>query len=219
MTLGKLISSPRTGFIFDLDDTLFDEADFLISSFTAIASELARLYPGIVDPDRVRDILTGAHGNPFDVLRAWLPDEVTQDQIWMRDIYRTHIPSISLLPGARQVLDTLKGYGAPVGIITDGRTVTQTNKIKALGLDSIIPPAHILISEATGADKSTPVPFELMEHVIPGMDRYVYFGDNPAKDIIAPRSRGWLTVQVIDRGRNIHPQPAIPAPDLRVSFG
>ncbi len=35
---------------------------------------------------------------------------------------------------------------------------------------------------------------------------YVYVGDNPKKDFIAPNSLGWLTIGLRDDGRNIHKQ-------------
>ena len=34
----------------------------------------------------------------------------------------------------------------------------------------------------------------------------VYIADNPKKDFITPNALGWLTIQVNDSGRNIHPQ-------------
>ena len=36
--------------------------------------------------------------------------------------------------------------------------------------------------------------------------RYVYIGDNPRKDFIAPNRLGWLTLGLVDCGANIHPQ-------------
>lgn len=205
-----------TAWIFDLDDTLFDEIDFLHSSYHVIANELATLYPDLILSGDALSVMLTARGNAFDALRNWLPDAVAEDQLWMRDIYRTHRPAISLRPGASRLLRSLSHRHAPLGIITDGRLNTQTNKIKALGLDHIIPSSRIIISEDIGYDKLSQIPFAEMERRIPEADRYIYFGDNPAKDILSARSLGWTTVQVVDRGRNIHPQLTEPRPDWRL---
>ena len=43
--------------------------------------------------------------------------------------------------------------------------------------------------------------------------RYVYVGDNPRKDFLAPNSLGWFTVGIRSSGRNIHPQELDGAPE------
>ena len=36
--------------------------------------------------------------------------------------------------------------------------------------------------------------------------KYVYVGDNPVKDFLAPNKLGWMTVCLLDNGQNIHLQ-------------
>jgi putative hydrolase of the HAD superfamily len=40
-------------------------------------------------------------------------------------------------------------------------------------------------------------------------ERYVYVGDNPAKDFIAPNQLGWITIGLRGNSRNIHTQTSI----------
>ena len=101
-------------------------------------------------------------------------------------------------PGAR---------GETLGLITDGRSNTQRAKIKALGLERFIEPRNILVSGETGFDKTHREPFDMIMMRNPAERRYVYVGDNSAKDFIWPNKLGWLTVQLDDAdGVNIHPQ-------------
>lgn len=209
--------NPRaTAVVFDLDDTLFREIDFLHSAYRQIAADLSCRYPALVSSVEAERVLFEAEGNAFDALRQWLPAEVAEDQLWMRDFYRAHTPSISLMPGATTMLDALADAGYTLGIITDGRIVTQTNKILALGLHHWFRTSDIIISEALKADKLTDTPFRTLMERHPEIERWIYVGDNPAKDILWPRRLGWTTVQLKATPLNIHPQPPHPAPDLRI---
>lgn len=201
--------------IFDLDDTLFDEVDFLYSSYRAIANYFSETYD--LHREKILSVLMTASGNAFDELRSWLPSYVKEDPIWMRDFYRSHTPDIRLRPGVGSTLQELLKRNVKLGIITDGRINTQSSKIHALGLDLLIPEKQIIISEAINADKTTTKPFLEMQRLIPEASNYVYVGDNPAKDIVNPRSLGWTTILVRNMGRNIHPQPDSPTADYAIS--
>ena len=86
-------------------------------------------------------------GNVFDeLLRYPLPSEKQE----LLQIYREHKPAIALSEETVEVLEALKKESHVLGLITDGRSLTQRNKIKALGLDKYIESSLILISEETG---------------------------------------------------------------------
>jgi putative hydrolase of the HAD superfamily len=97
----------------------------------------------------------------------------------------------------------LSASAARLGILTDGRSTTQRNKIKALGLDLWI--SEVVISEEFGSHKPDPRNYQYFEKVFPGGE-YIYVGDNLCKDFVAPNSMGWKTVVLLDRGKNIHKQ-------------
>lgn len=124
----------------------------------------------------------------------------------MIDIYRNHFPDIKLSESTRQVIGILSGIHS-LAIITDGRSIAQRNKYKALGLDRFIPQKRLIISEEIGADKTTPVPFRTLMSLYPDEKLWIYIGDNPAKDFHYPNIFGWTTIMLRDAdGRNIHPQ-------------
>ena len=191
----------RKVFVFDLDDTLYKEVDYLKSAFREIASFLEFNY-GLSDVyDRLLQYWQNGE-NAFEnvIKEGHLPLQVGD----LLKMYRVHRPQISLDNNTRQVLDQLHQDGV-LGIITDGRSLTQRNKMKALGLDAYIEHQNLYISEETGFTKPSLEPFRSLMKRYPDSD-YYYIGDNPAKDFVAPNQFGWTTVCLLDDGRNIHPQ-------------
>lgn len=188
----------RTVICFDLDDTLYKEIDFVESAYKEIASSVER-------PELVSLMMQWYHEgkNVFEQLNSYLGLETPiVDYLHM---YRRHIPAISLSQEVIGVLDELKHRGAVIGLITDGRSVSQRNKINILGLERWIEEKNVIISEESGAEKTDVRTFQYFMDLYPGC-LYWYVGDNPQKDFVVPNLFHWHTVMLKDDGRNIHNQ-------------
>lgn len=191
---------------FDLDDTLFPEVEFLHSGWRKIASVLSDKY--LVDFMSVMRLMAAA-ANPFDELKQFLTEHVpaaTEDVDWMVTTYRKHYPTIGLPAYSRRCLETLRDDGHHIAIVTDGRVLTQTNKIRALGLLKYFDPDDIFISESVGEDKLGGKAFRELDLRYAEENQKYYIGDNPAKDFYWPNKLGWTTVMVKGDRRNIHSQ-------------
>jgi len=189
----------RWGVVFDLDDTLFKEIDFVFSGYRHIATELQKqvghdIYPEMLALHEQKKMV-------FQVIAEKY--QTSQSESDFLQISRTHFPDIELVPGATQLLTWLKAQGVYLGLLTDGRSVTQRNKIKALGLDRFI--NDFVISEEFGSRKPAPENYLHFSEPRPGF-RCVYVGDNFEKDFVTPNRLGWHTIALRDDGRNIHPQ-------------
>ena len=103
-------------------------------------------------------------------------------------------------------MEALKNQGVRIGLITDGCSVQQRNKIEALGLRRWIEEEDIIISEEFGSGKPALANFEYFMKRYPECHDFTYVGDNLKKDFIAPNALGWQTVCLKDDGRNIHRQ-------------
>ena len=197
---------------FDLDDTLCKEIDYLKSAYREIAEYAAEHCRGCSDPvsvlaHKAYDMMLAAYQegqNAFDVLNSFLGlDLPIADYLY---IYRNHKPKIALCEDVDRTLDALKAEGVRIGLITDGRSVQQRNKIEALGLGRWIENADIVVSEELGSEKPALANYEYFMKRYPECQDFTYVGDNPRKDFIAPNALGWLTVCLKDDGRNIHKQ-------------
>lgn len=178
--------------VFDLDDTLYAEEDYVLSGKRSVATFILDYF----HRDMREKIIAADDFLTIIVDELQLPDAVKTSLLWH---YRLHEPIINLRPGAAACIASLRQRGDAICIVTDGRSVTQRLKIRALGLD----PDAIFISEEVGAEKPSPQAFEAVERQYPA-DRFVYIGDNTDKDFVVPRQRGWCTLGLRHDARAIH---------------
>jgi putative hydrolase of the HAD superfamily len=197
--------------VFDLDDTLYPERSYALGGFRA-ASDFARDAWGLGDltGEMARLLDSGMLGALFkQVLKAAKPDATDVDLAAFVRAYGNHTPRLTLFPDAAAALDHYASQG-PIGLITDGHAKTQAAKVAALQLEQRF--QSIVYTGALGPDrafhKPHPKAFVMTEAALsaPGA-RFVYAGDNPAKDFAAPNARGWITVQIVRPG-GIHGTPA-----------
>lgn len=184
--------------VFDLDDTLYKEVSFVESGFKAVADYLGDMSYA----DEFMSFWNNGQ-NAFEKLRE--RHSIKTSVAELLDIYRFHIPSIQLDESTVSALDTLANHGKTLGIITDGRSRTQRNKIESLGLYRWFSPDNIIISEEFGSAKPDMKNYRFFMLKYPSRT-YAYVGDNLNKDFITPKYLGWHTICLKDNGQNIHAQ-------------
>lgn len=183
--------------VFDLDDTLYYELDFLQSAYKEIAETLSK-----ENADELHQKMFSMYENKNDVFEFL---SLTYDfpKESLLKIYREHVPNIVLRKGVREILDNLKSKDIKMGLLTDGRSLTQRNKIKALDIENYF--EKIIISEEFGSEKPDEKNYKAF--LEQGFD-YSYIADNPKKDFVTPNSLGWETVMIEDdEGKRIHQIP------------
>lgn len=184
--------------VLDLDDTLYAEVDYQESGIEEVCRWVNSVYG--VSIERKDVIQSDATQNDWlaEICRlAGLQQSVKESLLW---VYRLHEPKICLSEKNKIFIKRLEDSGR-VAILTDGRSITQRLKLKKLGLGKM--PAYI--SEEHASCKPSPVRFELIMKDMPA-ERYIYVGDNPQKDFVAPNNLGWLSIGLRSKGSNIHPQ-------------
>lgn len=183
--------------IFDLDDTLMYEIDFLKSAFKEIADFIDKKN----QEELFKLMLIKYHEgeNVFDFL---INNYTNFSKEQLLQMYRNHFPNISLNEGAYDLLKKIKSKGYKLGLITDGRSITQRNKLRALKIEGLFD--KIIVSEVFGSIKPDERNFKtFLENDI---EEYYYIADNPKKDFIVPNKLGWTSICILDNGNNIHPQ-------------
>lgn len=189
--------------IFDLDDTLYNEIDFLKSAYKEISKEIAN----DVNADALsiyKEMLTYFNNekNVFEVIIKKYNSTYYSIQDLL-DLYRSHLPKLELSEDKKKVLDYLKTNNTNMGLLTDGRSVQQRNKINALKLNNWF--SEIIISEEFGSEKPSVDNYKYFEKVFKKGD-YYYIADNVKKDFISANKLNWTTICLKDNGLNIHKQ-------------
>ncbi len=183
--------------IFDLDDTLYPEKEYVISGYKAVAKE----NPDIEKMDEKLLAVFQSGGAAIDeVLKneGVFSEERKQQCL---NTYRFHTPDIHLYEDAKNLLKTLKEKGVHTAVITDGRVEGQRAKIKALDLEKYV--ERIIITDELGGiefRKPNEKAFVMMqEHFSVPFEEMVYIGDNPKKDFIAPQKLGMESIHFVNK--------------------
>jgi len=184
--------------IFDLDDTLYPENEFVFSGYSAVARELAAL--GECEYDSAFNCMQTAFRKAgrkavFPCLMERFPGLSMTLEVMIR-IYREHVPDIRLFPGYRALLDEI-GKNYRMGMITDGLPAVQRGKVRALGIENLF--EKVIYSWDYGEERQKPhlYPFALMLEAlgIPPQSA-LFVGDNPEKDGRGARCAGMSYVRV-----------------------
>lgn len=185
--------------VFDLDDTLYPEVEYVRSGYRVVAAALAR---GEWDPSRIYDLLwqefeSGDRRRVFNAVLRHIGKEDSPEEITrLVEIYRQHRPELTLDRKVREILETLKAQ-CKLGLVTDGFLPAQKLKVQALDLSSHFD--AICYTEELGREYWKPAPkaFEMMSRTLQCNPQHcVYVADNPAKDFIAPNQLGWQSIQL-----------------------
>jgi putative hydrolase of the HAD superfamily len=202
------VAPPRC-VVFDIDDTLYLERDYVRSGFRAVDAWVTRELGlmGFADAAWAY-FLAGRRGDVFDqVLRDEGVEPSGETVRAMVECYRSHRPAIELLDDAAALIEGLTGR-VRFAAISDGPLESQQAKVAALGVSSWA--AAIVLTAELGSEFGKPHPraFEVVESILGthGNDN-VYVADNPGKDFVAPRELGWRTVRV-RRPESLHVETA-----------
>lgn len=210
----------RVCVVFDIDDTLYLERDYVRSGFEEVGRWVAEWLHLDNFAERCWNrFLEGARQSIFnDVLSEIGISPNPQLISSLVEMYRCHQPAISLADDARATLHELHGQ-FPISVISDGPVNSQTRKVQQLGLCQIAAP--VILTEIFGLPCRKPSAWAFKEvQRLRLAEAFVYIGDNPLKDFCAPKQLGWLTVRVNRPGALHHEvvsndsPPDIEIPDL-----
>lgn len=181
-------------FVFDLDDTLYSERDFEKSGIEFVFNYFK------INHIELETILNNRK-NWIEQIIDGSNNQITMQEVL--DIYRNHFPAIQLYKDSKVFLEKLISQGNEMSLITDGRSITQRNKLRALGIESYF--KNIIISEEVNSEKPSEYNFRIVMNYKHAKS-YIYISDNPNKDFITPNKLGWTSICLLDRGQNVHKQ-------------
>ena len=185
----------RTVIVFDLDDTLYNEMEYLRSAYKEITKNV-----DAAGWEKLFARMFSLFRSKKDVFK-FVSEAYQRDKSELLNAYRSHNPTLHLFAGVLETMNQIKAKQGKIGIITDGRKHTQRAKLKALGILDLID--KIVISDEIGSEKPDERNYRAIEETFTD-STYLYMADNLRKDFIAPNAMGWQTLGLIDNGLNMH---------------
>lgn len=204
--------------LLDLDNTLYDEHEFVMSGFKAVAQAMAQKFE--LDEKAVylslsklflkqgrKQVFTQALGD-----LGIYDDEITSEMV---EVYRSHLPRIRVFRDAHAVLPKIK-QECRLGLITDGLRRVQENKIQALKVSGYFD--VITYADDYGGKHSSKPFLMTLEQLQVKADESVYVDDNPQKGFAVAKELGIRTVRIL-RGehKSLRVDDERCKPDLEIS--
>ncbi len=206
-------------FVFDVDDTLYLRSEPYLRTFRrffgeeerAAVDEEALLASGTRYKDEfywrrergeitMDGMLTGRTLFTMRSVGISLTESEARD---FERLYTENLKTIRMLPPFRDLLTEFAAAGVNMGILTNGPSDRQREKIRALGADRLIPEGNILVSGDVGTAKPDPGIFRAFE-ARTGFppERILMTGDAYSTDISGADSAGWRAVWLNLRGED-----------------
>ena len=201
--------------LFDIDDTLFPTSEFAESArrraveamvYAGLQVTAEEAYAELQEVVREFSSNYGRHYNQLvlrlgDCIREGVhPAIVIASGVRAYHATKEHIAAF---PDALQALDQLRRTSLVRGVISNGLTVKQAEKLVRLGLSNAFSPNAIFISEEIGVAKPHPKIFTAScDSIGVAPEEAMYVGDNPVTDIGPAHAAGLLTC--LRRGRGKH---------------
>lgn len=203
--------------IFDVDDTLYDQADSFRKTCRKMLSvslsddELNRLYmisrkySDALFDEQVAGKITKKEMHIRRIKDACIDFNIEmteKEAIDFQAAYVAEQQNITLFNEVKNLLDFLIINKKQVAVLTNGATDHQAMKIKQLNLAKWIPKENLFISETVGYAKPSEKAFAVLEEKLRlKKDKTVYVGDSFANDIVGAKQAGWQAVWMNHRRR------------------
>lgn len=178
--------------VFDLDDTLYPEYDYVISGFKKVAVKIGRDF-NINDVDVFESLIALFEKSQEAVFKRFLNgsklffdiDGQNAYEKVLVDEYRSNdCVELQFFPDVIPFLCKLNKRNIKTGIITDGRVEGQEAKLRALRCNEYFD--KVIITDALAGitfRKPHSLAFEVMAGELNvNLSEMAYIGDNPSKD-------------------------------------
>lgn len=204
--------------LFDLDDTLYPQSDYLAGAWQAVAETAA---PGAGrSVEAIRDALERVASLGSD--RGRIIDRALEQLGVVApiveplvEVFRSYAPDrLEPYPGVVSGLASLRRV-VPVGLVSDGDVGIQRAKLHALDLEEAFD--VVVFSDGLGRAhrKPDPEPFRIALATLGvAAEESVYIGDRPDKDVVGATAAGLGAVRVRTGEYRDRPNTIAPWADL-----
>ena len=184
----------------DLDDTLYNEVDYVLSGYRDIIQYLEMNKKiRIKKLPKKKEIL---ENRKTHIQKFINKNKICFSSIkFFINILRNHKPSIKISKKNIKKLALLKKHFKNLILITNGRSITQRNKINSLKIKKFF--NKILISDEIGVKKPNIKIYKKIFKEFPNTKK-VFIGDNLKIDLSTPISQNEKTILIKNKKNRIH---------------
>ncbi len=189
---------PITSVLFDLDNTLLNRT----AGFESFCRELYHTSGAMGDTyteQEAVELMLDWDAQGMRTREDFFKNVLGQWPGTFRDLHQAmqvfieSYPRLLVLePRTRALLEDLQDADLPTGIVTNGGTIMQSNKIRESGLEGLV--GTVVISEEAGVSKPDPRIFEqALSQIQASPSSTLFVGDNPEADILGAKGLGMPT--------------------------
>jgi putative hydrolase of the HAD superfamily len=185
--------------LFDLDGTLYDR-DLLVQTLIEEQFDVFRNELGNVDRrsyiQRILHLDNHGLGDKLELYKTvgteWKLGRDLTDRLHA-DFWSRYIRHCKVSEDTCTTLEQLRRHQKRLGVITNGTTKWQRQKLDSLGITPLFD--TVLISETEGLRKPDRAIFErALERLSVSADEAIFVGDNPEADVAGARAAGLVPV-------------------------
>jgi putative hydrolase of the HAD superfamily len=186
--------------IFDLDDTLYNEIDYVKSGFKEVSNFFSQKYD--LDEEAlfctmIKNLNLYGRGKVFDNTLSHFNIFSKTNVKKSISLYRKHLPNLNLPKESKKILQYYKALNVPMYLVTDGNKIMQYNKVKGLNIEKNF--KKVFITHRYGVKNAKPSPYcfiKIAEEENVKYSEVVYIGDNIKKDFVNIKALGFKTICV-----------------------
>lgn len=189
--------------IFDLNDTLYSEKEYMRSGFKVVAEHLKQV-------NHCFNKLCVAFEKGKMPIETVLEDENIYSEELLEEclkLFREHKPDIKLYDGVEELFLELRKQKKAIAIVTDGKVVKENAKIDSLGIRNMVDEI-IITDELAGHGnpkefrKPNDIPYVIMRKRLGIACRNMAFvGDDKEMDFVAPGKLGMKCCLYVNEDR------------------
>lgn len=201
--------------IFDVDDTLYDQVDAFKRAYDKVFKKrfelpMEDLYKASRKySDEVFEVTQRGEMSMDDMYVYRLSKAFLEFDIWisreealrMQEEYANNQKNLHLEENMKHILEYCVKHRIKIGVITNGPSKHQWNKIYALDLELYIQKKWIFVSGDIGVAKPNREIFDYAKEKMELLGETIYFvGDSFENDIIGAKKAGWKAIWLNRRG-------------------
>lgn len=187
-------------FVFDLDDTLYSEYEFVKSGFMSVAKHISKNYnlsKKVIFHELIEIFHKHGRGKVFNIFFENNNIKYPGNYIYeLVDIYRYHQNyDIQLYDGAEALIKYLIKKNKKIAILTDTNWLVQKKKVKTLNLNSLVDKVYYSNKHKT---KKPDIKLYnmILDYFKVEFHKTVWIGDDPNSDFEVPKKMGGITIRI-----------------------